>query len=249
MTMMRLSLSKNKKSTWFLMLAFLFAILLAMKVNAAMNEVKQEEEVVQTTKYIAPYTVITSDMVTTATVPKKSVVDGTFPGKDLSTVVGKRTLIGILPKTNVQKGHIIASENANLTSLLVALKNNSLVSASVPLSANDIGAQISPGDTIHLDGIFTLRDNQVISKYVAQYVPVLGVDKKEDGTARVYVAVKKEDFPDIARSIDAGRIRAVIAQKEYEKEDTQVTPAPMQQQAGPQATPSSSSSETTKGGK
>lgn len=219
-------LNFSNKSTWFLLFSLLCATVLAIQVTQAINKAKNEIEVVQTTVAIPPYTVIKPEMVKVVSVPAASVIEGTFLKEDLSSVVGKYTGMGLLPGTNVQKGHIISSQNANLTALLYSLKNKSLVSVSIPLTANDIGAQISPGDVIHLNGVFNLQGNQVVSKYVAEYVSVLGIDKKEDGTARMYVAVKKENFPEIARSIDTGRIRAAIAQKEYEVEEKTTAPAP-----------------------
>ncbi|WP_245590446.1 SAF domain-containing protein [Aneurinibacillus terranovensis] len=231
-----MNMSINKKSTWFLLFALVFAAILAVKVNATVNAMKNEVKVVQTTKYIPPYTVITPEMITIKSVPATSVIEGTFGENQYNEVIGKRTALGLLPETNIQKGHLISLKGATLEALLYSLKNSSLVAASIPLSANDIGAQINPGDTIHLNGVFNMQNNQIISKYVAQYVPVLGIDKKDDGTARMYVAVKKEDFPDIARSIDTGRIRAVIVQKEYEQVEKTRVPNP--QSVPPSGTPS-----------
>ncbi|WP_276913933.1 SAF domain-containing protein [Aneurinibacillus aneurinilyticus] len=248
--MKRMKLNFNNKSTWFMVLSLVCAAILAIQVTKTVNKAKNEIEVVQTTVNIPPYTVIKPDMVKVVKVPAASVIEGTFLKQDLSSVVGKYTGIGLLPSTNVQKGHIIPYQDATITALLYSLKNQSLVAASVPLTANDVGSQIHPGDVIHLNGVFNMQANQVISKYVAEYVSVLGIDKKEDGTARMYVAVKKENFPEIARSIDTGRIRAAVAQKGYEAEEKAKAPVVQPDAAAP-TTEKKAEDQTTKqeGGK
>ncbi|MBO8172445.1 MAG: hypothetical protein H0Z33_11180 [Bacillaceae bacterium] len=204
----------KRKSTLFLMLGIVLAAVVAFQYQAMVENVKQEAYVVVAKEEIKPYTKIEKDMLDIQRRPVRSIQEGTYTS--VEDVMGKYSFSHLLPGDMIRTGHII-EENATLTGLLHSLRDGSLIGIAVPLSQTDVGPQIQPGDFIHLLGLITMPNNVIDSKYVAEYVPVLAKKDGSNGESRVYLAVPKKDFPDIGKAIEAGRIRAAIAQKHYQE--------------------------------
>lgn len=229
----RFSFRPRKKSSYLLLFSLLLGLIVAMQINQIKEEAKQETEVVilKSDITLEPYSLLTKDMVELSAIPTKAVLPGTF--STLEEVVGKYSVTKILPGTPIRSG-LLLQEQSSLSGVLRSLQDGKLIGISIPLDKNDIGAEIQPQDRIHLAGVFSIGNGQVMTKYVAENALVLAKDVAKDGSAKIYLAIRKEDFLDVTQSIETGRIRAGVVpqgvsqssevEEEKEPESNDLTP-------------------------